>query len=155
MEFLSALHPKVVHFPIALLLVYVLFEILFFFFKKELFSIAANYLLVFGVLGSIAAVLTGNAASQSAELLFENEGIRIPLGLISDHQSYASITQWLFTVILFVRLFTTLKNKFKGWIQIIILVASLVGSYFIYQTGEHGGELVYKYGVGTEIIKTK
>ncbi len=155
MEFISTLHPKVVHFPIALLLVYVLFEILFLFFKRELFSVVANYLLVFGVIGSIAAVLTGNAASQSAELLFENDGIRIPFGLITEHQTYASITQWLFTIILFIRLFSTLKNKFKGWIQIIVLISALVGSYFIYETGELGGELVYKHGVGTEIIKTK
>jgi uncharacterized membrane protein len=155
MEFLSSLHPKVIHFPIALLLTYVLFEVLFIFFKKELFSLTANYLLLFGVIAAIAAVLTGNAASQAAETLSENEGVRIPFGLISEHQTYATITQWLFTGILVIRLFSTVKKKFKGWIQILVLILALAGSYFIYETGERGGELVFKHGVGTEILKSK
>lgn len=155
MELLSALHPKIVHFPVALLLTYVLFEILFFVFKKDVLSIIANYLLVIGVVTAIAAVLTGNAASQAAEALFENEGVRVPLGLISEHQTYATITQWLFTAILFMRLFLTIKKKFKGWVQIFILILALAGSYFIYQTGEHGGQLVYKHGVGTELLRGK
>jgi uncharacterized membrane protein len=46
-----------------------------------------------------------------------------------------------------------LKKKFTGYIKYIVVLIALVGCYFVYQTGEHGGKLVYKYGLGTDLKK--
>jgi uncharacterized membrane protein len=62
MDFLAGLHPKVVHFPIALLLTYILCELIGVIFKKDFFSKTAHLLLLLGVIGAVAAVLTGNLA---------------------------------------------------------------------------------------------
>ncbi|MHB9014432.1 MAG: DUF2231 domain-containing protein, partial [Ignavibacteriaceae bacterium] len=64
MEFLAQLHPKIVHFPIALLSTYVLLEIIGVVFKRDFFSKAAHLILLLGVLGALAAVFTGNQAED-------------------------------------------------------------------------------------------
>lgn len=153
METLASFHPKVVHFAIALLLTYVLLEALFFVFKKDFLNKSATLILFLGVLGAVAALLTGNQAYHYAEYLFDTYDVKIPLGLIDEHEEYAKITTFWFVGILVIRFFLNVKDKFKGWLQVVVLVLALVGVYFVYETGEHGGELVYKHGVGTKVIE--
>ncbi|MCX8056378.1 MAG: hypothetical protein N3F03_02060 [Ignavibacteria bacterium] len=153
METLASFHPKVVHFAIALLLTYVLLELLYLIFKKDWLNKSATLILLFGVLGAAASMLTGNQAYHYAESLFDNYDVKIPLGLIDEHEHYATWTIFWFLGILIIRFFLNLKNKFKGWLQIAVFVLSLVGIYFVYETGEYGGELVYKHGVGTKVIE--
>ena len=152
MEFLASLHPKLVHFPIALLLTYTLFEIIGAFSKKDFFSKAAHILLFLGVLGAVAAVLTGNQAVNLANS-WEKQGAIIQFHAIGEHENLANITLWFFAALLVIRTVLVLKKKFTGYIKFIIVLIALVGCYFVYQTGEHGGKLVYKYGLGTDLKK--
>ncbi len=46
MDFLAELHPKVVHFPIALLLTYAILELVGIVFKKEFYQKTAHLLLL-------------------------------------------------------------------------------------------------------------
>ena len=148
-------HPRFVHFPIALLSTYVLLEIIAAVFKKDFFSKAAHLVLFLGVLGALAAVLTGNRAEELAEKLFDQKDIIIPFGSITEHENWANITIWYFAGVLVVRTFLVLKKSFKGIFQYAFIVLAIVGMYFVYQTGEHGAKLVYglkeKGGVGTEL----
>ena len=152
-------HPRFVHFPIALLSTYILLEIIGVVFKKDFFSKAAHLILFLGVLGAVAAVLTGNMAEEAAEKLFDEKDIIIPFGSISDHENWATITVWYFAGVLVLRTFFVLKKSFKGIYQYIFIVLAIVGMYFVYQTGEHGAKLVYglkeKGGVGTELKETQ
>jgi len=148
-------HPRFVHFPIALLSTYVLLEIIGIVFKKDFFSKAAHLILFLGVLGALAAVLTGERALELAEELFDRKDVLIPFGAISDHQNWATITIWYFTGVLVIRTFLVLRKKFTGFFQYIFILLALTGMYFLYQTGDHGARLVYgledKGGVGTEL----
>jgi uncharacterized membrane protein len=153
METLASFHPKVVHFAIALLLTYVLLEILYFIFKKDFLNKSATLILFLGILGALASLLTGNQAFHYAEYLFDKYDVKIPFGLIDEHEQYALITTFWFVGILIIRFFLNIKNKFKGLFQILVLVLAIVGAYFVYETGEYGGELVYKHGVGTKVIE--
>ncbi len=153
METLASFHPKVVHFAIALLLTYVLFEFLFLILKKDFLNKSATLILFLGVLGALSSILTGNQAFHYAENLFDNYDVKIPLGLIDEHEEYATITLFWFLGILVLRFLLNIKNLFKGWLQITVLLLALVGVYWVYETGEHGGELVYKHGVGTKVIE--
>ncbi len=150
MEFLASLHPQVVHFPIAIFITYMLFEFLSVTTGKEYFSKSAQILLFLGILGALVAVFTGN---QAEELLKEVSKNVVPRDLIEEHEEYATITMWYFVFILIIRTYYTVKKKLTKKIQIIILILSILGFYLIYETGEHGGELVYKYGAGTELLK--
>ncbi len=151
MEFLASLHPKMVHFPIALLFAFCFLEITGIIFKRESFTKAASIILVLGLIGAVAAVLTGNQADEFAEMLFDKD-INIPLGKISVHESYATYTLWYFTALFFLRLFLILKKKFSGIIRYSFVLLAIIGSILIFFTGLKGGELVYKHGIGTEII---
>lgn len=153
MELIASFHPKVVHFAVALLLTYVLIELLYLIFKKDYLNKSATLILFLGVLGAVASMLTGNQAYHYAEYLFDNYDVKIPLGLIDEHEKYATWTLFWFLGIFIIRFILNIKDKFKGWLQIAVFVLSLVGVYFVYETGEYGGELVYKHGVGTKVIE--
>jgi uncharacterized membrane protein len=145
MEFLSAFHPKVIHFPITFLLGYFLFEFLGIVLKKDFLSKAAHLLLLLGVLGALAAVLTGRAAEEAFEYWNKQSG-----ELMEEHELYANLTLWYFVALLILRTFIAFKKKFIGIVRYVILVLALVGVYFVFQTGEHGGKMVYEHGIGTE-----
>ena len=152
MEFLSQLHPKVVHYPIALFIIYALLEIIGALFKRDFFSKSAYLILFIGIVGAIAAVLTGNSAVDTVQQLNKIRTI-IPLEAVSEHVNYANFTLWYFSGLLVFRSFIVLKKNFSGVIIYSFVILSLIGVFLIYKTGELGGKLVYKYGAGTEIIK--
>jgi len=152
MDFLAGLHPKIVHFPIALLSAYTLFEILGIVLKNEFLSKVAHLFLFLGVLSTLAAVLTGNQAEEVAEAL-KKQGVVIQLQAISEHSDYANYTVWFFSALLVYRTFLVLKKKFQGTIKYLFIVLALAGFFLVFETGEHGGKLVYKYGIGTDLKK--
>ncbi len=154
MEFLARFHPQVVHFPIAMFIVYAVLEIIGAFVKKDFISKAAYLCLFLGVLGAVAAVLTGNAAEDAVRQLIK-QGAAIPKGAIGQHEDAATWTLWYFTGLLFLRTYFVVKKKFKGSIKYMFAVLAIAGSAMVYRTGLLGGRLVYKYGAGTDIIKTE
>ena len=146
MEFLAELHPKVVHFPIALFLTYALFELLGMVLKKDYLNKAAHLILFLGVVGSVLAVLSGKQAAAANPNWTETSS-----ELIKEHASFANITLWYFVGLLVVKTYLVLKKKMNRTFNYIILVLAFIGCYFIYQTSEHGGQLVTKFGIGTEL----
>ncbi|QQS37274.1 MAG: DUF2231 domain-containing protein [Ignavibacteriales bacterium] len=145
MEFLAEFHPKVIHFPIAFFLLYILLETIGTVFKKEFFSKAAHLLLFFGVLGALAAVLTGEQAYEAFE--YWNKASE---ELVEAHENFATITLWYFTGLLVLRTFVTIKKKFSGSLKYVFVLLAAVGGYFVFKTGDLGGQMVYKHGAGTE-----
>lgn len=138
METLAELHHKIVHFPIALLFIYPFVELMSFFFKKEFFSFTSLVILIIGVSTSLLAVLTGNQAAN--ELGNTSSEIK---ALFENHQTYANITVWLFTAILFSRIYLQIKKKYNGLLKIILVIISFAGCYFIFQTGDYGGKTAH------------
>ena len=146
MEFLAGLHPKVVHFPIALLLTYVILELIGIVFRKEFYQKAAYLLLSLGVIGTFFAVLTGNQAFTAYEYWNDSSS-----ELFNNHQTFANLTVWHFTGMLVLRTYFVVKKKFSSSYKYIILALALFGCYLIYHTAEYGGDLIKKFGVGTEL----
>lgn len=145
MEFLAQFHPKIIHFPIAFLLVYLLLEVIGAIFKKEFFSKTAHLFLLFGVLGALAAVLTGNQAEDA----FEGWN-KTTSAILEVHKTYATITLWYFAALLVLRTFLVLRKKFNNFFRYIFCILAIIGAYFVFQTGDHGGEMVFHHGVGTQ-----
>jgi len=154
MEFLAENHPRIIHFAVSFLMVYPIVELLAVIFNKDYLGKTAHLILFIGVLSALGAVITGNQAENIASL-WEEQGAIIPFGSINEHKEYATITLLYFTGVLLLRTFLVIKNKYKGYIKYIVLVLAFIGVYFVYETGEHGGKLVYKYGVGTELKKAE
>jgi uncharacterized membrane protein len=58
---------------------------------------------------------------------------------------------WYFVGVHVVKTFLVVKKKMNQTFNYIILALALVGCFFIFETSEHGGQLVTKFGIGTEL----
>ena len=150
MEFLAENHPNIIHFPIALLITYCAVELFGIIFNKDSASKSAYVLLCIGIFFSFLAAITGNEAINSYKNWNE-----ITSPVIENHQTYANITIWYFTFVLIFRTVLLVKKKFNSKLKYIFILLLPVGVYFIILTAKFGGELMHKYGVGTEIKMEK
>jgi uncharacterized membrane protein len=98
------------------------------------------------VICALFAVLTGNQAFTAYQYWSESSS-----KLFNEHQTFANLTVWYFTGMLALRTYLVVKKKFSSSYKYIILVLALFGCYLIYQTAEYGGDLIKKFGVGTEL----
>ena len=86
---LTHLHPMIVHFPIALLIIGFLSDLAGLILKRNFFTQAGFYLLILGALGITAAYLSGlNAGAGVSE-----EGLLKQA--LETHQGAAVLTFWL------------------------------------------------------------
>lgn len=141
---LTHLHPMIVHFPIALLIVGFLSETVGLIFRKEFFTNVGFYLLILGTLGVVAAYLSGN---------FAGEGVTEAGALkqaLETHEDAAALTLWLMIGAALVRIAMVLSKKYVGFYRLIALGLFLVGVLSIARTGFYGGELVYKHAAGVQ-----
>ena len=136
MEFLANLHPKIVHFPLAFLMIYPISELLAFITKKQFVINSANLFLLIGTIGAFLAVFSGNQAFSQIKN-WSKEG----LDLFDHHQLFANYTMWFFTGVLALRIYLTIKKKINSKTIFVLFILSLVGCYFVYQTGNYGGKL--------------
>jgi uncharacterized membrane protein len=136
MEFLAHIHPKIVHFPIAFLMIYPLMEFLALVTKKEFYTKAAGLFLIIGTIGAFLAVFTGNQAFS----IIKDWG-KVSSNIFNSHQTFANLTMWFFTGVLVLKIYMTIKKKVNQKTIIILFLLSLVGCYLVYQTGNYGGKL--------------
>lgn len=134
----SHIHPMLVHFPIALVVIGFVAELASVFIKKEpCFSKIGFYLLLTGTLAALGTWLSG--------VLFTSELSGAAGDVKETHELFALITLSLLVVCSALRLliqFRKTKNKNLTWIAFILyaLAALSVGL-----TGFFGGTLVYSY----------
>ena len=151
MEFLAGLHPRLVHFPIALFIFYFFLEAFGIFLKKEYLTKTAYIVLAAGVITALAAVLTGNQAQDVTRQVLKNNYETFSSS-INLHQEFATFTLWYFFAVLFLRTYLMVKKKFNSNLKYIFIGLGLIGCYLIYVTGVYGGYLVFKFGIGTQLL---
>lgn len=124
------LHPLIVHFPIALFIVAVLFDAITMFTRKSTLDVATRWLMLFSWLGAGAAILTG-------EWLKDSRGSFLPHGLIDTHQLLAfSFGAWI-TLLTLLRL----RRRWRptgGYISLATL-----GVILLVFVGHTGGEMAW------------
>lgn len=133
-----------VHFPIALIMVGFLSEIVSLFYRTDFFRQTALYLLILGTLGTIASYLAGKAAGDGMD-----EG---SLGrAMEQHQQAATYALWLTiaTAVLYLGVFF-FQNK-KSWVRVVSVLLFAMAIVAIGRTGYLGGQLVFKHGAGIEL----
>jgi len=139
------LHPMIVHFPIALLLVGFLSEIIGLILKKDFFTKTAFYLLILGTLGVVAAYISGDITGEG---IAETGALKNALEM---HEEAAQLSLWLMTAAAITRIGFVLWKKYSGVYKWFSLVLFLVGVLSIVRTGYYGGELVYKHAAGVQL----
>ncbi len=137
-------HPQVVHFPVALLLTAVLFDLLSYFWQKDFFRKVSLVLLGLGVVSAFVAVQTGKNAEEAVEHLPE---IKV---LLHNHEEAGEMVLYLFGLAFLVQIGTMFIHKAKKIIYILSTLIMLAGAYQIYKAGNFGGTLVYERGAGVK-----
>ncbi|MFZ3019948.1 MAG: DUF2231 domain-containing protein [Minisyncoccia bacterium] len=139
------IHPIFVHFPVALLSIYVVLECIWSQRIKDSDSMLHTkvILLFFGVLGAYASLATGDFGER------EFASMR---NVIHVHESFASATTFIFSVLLgsyLIKLWgnrvsqtaTTLVNKVFS--KSVVVMLSIAGLLVLLITGTLGGIIVY------------
>lgn len=141
---LTHLHPMIVHFPIALLIIGFLSDLFGLISKQKFFSTAGFYLLVLGAAGVIAAYLTGNLAGDGVTEIGS-------LGqALETHEGAAILTLWLVAAAAVVRIRLVVMKKYSGILKGVAFGLFLLGVASVARTGYYGGELVYKHAAGVQ-----
>jgi uncharacterized membrane protein len=141
---LAALHPQVVHFTIVLAIVGAAFRVLSLLGKPAFLSPAATTLLLLAALASIVSVQSGTDAHGPVE--------RVPgaRGAVSEHEEWGDRTRTGLLILGAIEL-VALAMQQSPRVRIVHGVAAigaLICAGLVYETGEHGGELVYSYAGG-------
>lgn len=138
------IHPMLVHFPIALLIVGFVADIAGLFVKKAYLTQVGFLLQILGVLGVVAALVSGNLAGSGVS----EEGI---LGqAIEKHEEAAELTIWLSGIAVVYRIVMVFLKKYISYWKTIGLIMYFACVVAVARTGYYGGELVYKHAAGVQ-----
>jgi len=142
---LTHLHPMIVHFPIALLIVGFLSDIVGLLTKRDFFTQTGFYLFTLGAVGVIAAFVTGD---QAGDGIMEEGALKQALEI---HEEAATLAIWVTSIAAVFRIALFLLKKYSGVLKMVSLALGLLAVMAIARTGYYGGELVYKHAAGVQL----
>jgi len=143
MPTLYQVHPAIVHFPIALLcLGAAIAAVRLIRSSPQWLSLAESGLLWLGTLSAWAALGFG--------LLAEKWAPHKPLAweVLADHKTLGFWTCGVFSVFALLRLWTTQRGRSPDQWRALQLLFWIGGLALLLATGQHGGRLVYDFGMG-------
>ncbi len=168
---LTEIHPILVHFPIALLVVGVTLDLAAALLRRRQIADVATWFLLFGLVGAAGALLSGQLIEDSVDPKSAADILRI-------HQVLAYATSATFTALVAARLvwlaprifaaLAPVSGAVKGVEQrtrevlpfvfaptpnaliVAYLAISVVGIILLTLTGYYGGSMVYHHGVGVQ-----
>jgi uncharacterized membrane protein len=140
-------HPQVVHFAIALLALGVVLRLISLAGRPAFVAPAALTLLVAGTIAAALAVQTGDAAHGPVE--------RVPGArpAVVAHETWGNRTSNVFFGVLALEAVALVlwRSPRRRLAYAASGVLGLAGLFCLYETGEHGGALVYSYAGGVGI----
>jgi uncharacterized membrane protein len=153
----QAIHPLIVHFPIALLLVAPLFMVIGTLRKPDRsfqFMLVALILMALGTVGTFIAASSGEAAGELSENLPQAKVV------LERHQELAETTEIAFAAltlifgsILFVpRLLKSQPSRATSTVlPLVFLLFYATGAIMLANTAHQGGRLVHELGVRAQV----
>lgn len=142
---LVLLHPKLVHFPIALIALAVFFELLFVWKKDPFYRRFSLWMVHLGFVSALAALATGFWAADA--IGHDSPGH----DHVHEHRDLiiAALSLWFLFIV---------AIRFVGWLRedkgsVSRIVIGIIISAVLYTGAHEGGELVFEYGVGVKVDK--
>jgi uncharacterized membrane protein len=152
-EWAPSIHPLLIHFPIALLTIAVLFDVVALVAPRKQAEIraAAVTLFALGAVAALAAFFTGRAAADAVDVPAAAQT------LLTDHADWAERTVWFFGLFALARLamlWFDHKERLPAGkaLNILAVVIGAGGIFLLFQTGDRGAQMVFKYGVGVQAV---
>ena len=148
-DWLPNIHPLVVHFPIALLAVAVIFDLLRLVVRKHI-GLNWSVLILYGLgtIGLMIAYITGQQATDTVEVAGQ------AFTVLTSHENWALATT-IFFMIFFGMRFAAYwyQLDLRLSVTVISILLGLIGMGLVAITGDRGGELVFRHGVGVMAIE--
>ena len=149
---LPNLHPAVVHFPIALLPVAILFDLVALWRRHPLLDRVAAALYALAALSAWAAVWAGEEASESLSGL--PEALR---SAVEEHSDWAHWFLYAAAVVALVRLGLAWLDRRSGrigWLpaRLVAVLAAVGVCLLMVEAADRGGALVYRSGVSVMAV---
>jgi len=139
------LHPMIVHFPIALVIIGFLSDVIGLLTKRKFFASAGLYLIILGTAGTVAAYLTGGLAGDGIE-----EAGALGAAL-HTHESAALLAIWTMVILASLRTTLAITRRMTGWLQWVMVILLAFGVGTVARTGYYGGNLVYQHAAGVQL----
>ncbi|MFQ5707853.1 MAG: DUF2231 domain-containing protein [bacterium] len=147
LENLKNAHPLFVHFPVALTLVTLLFEGLWWTTKKKPFRDSATHLLYLSAVFAVATVITGYLASNG--LGHESPGHEF----VHEHRNVMLLMRGLLLVTALAVLMSRSPREGRG--RRVLIGPLLIVSALLVYGADKGGRLVLQYGIGVQAVSEK
>lgn len=136
------IHPVLVHFPLALLPLALVFQALAVWRRQDEWQRLALWLLWIGTLGALAAAGTGLLAEDSVTVPQPGwEVIELHEGLMLTTTGIAVALSILALVV---------RRRLNRTLQLVLLAGLVVLSGVLVVGADRGGQLVYQYGVSVQ-----
>jgi uncharacterized membrane protein len=136
------LHPMIVHFPIALITVGFIAEVVSLFFKSEkCLSKTGFYLMILGSLAAIAGWASGHLFTEEPT---QGEMLKV----FHSHETGALITMILILAGTIFRIWLLVKKKEETQLKWIAFGFYLLAFVAVTFTGYMGGTMVYNFMIG-------
>ncbi|EIJ37751.1 putative membrane protein [Galbibacter orientalis DSM 19592] len=136
------LHPMVVHFPIVLLLLAVVLQLIQLFILNR--TMDWVILLMVGS-GFIGAYVAGTFVHPHTEGLTE-----MAKSVLEQHDKYANWTLWSSALAAILKIASLFWVKLKRGFEIAVFVVMAFSAYSVSEAGHYGSQLVYIEGVGPQ-----
>ena len=140
------LHPFIVHFPLALLILSALSDTVGILGRREQALKMGYVLLLLGTLGAIGGALSGQSAAEAAAAI---PGVGQDL---DEHEDLGTAVVWVAIALTLTRTHLVHRKQFTGTTRVIYLLFALGVAGLVSASGYTGGHLVYKYGAGTQPV---
>ena len=141
----SPIHPALVHFPVALILVSLLFTLIGRALDRDWWRKAAAAMLVLGVLGLVAAYLTGGPAGDAAEKLGVAEQA------VDDHEKGAVFSLWFGIATVVAMAAAGRVKKAAAALGGLALLLHFLTAATVSVTAYRGGKLVFEHGAAVKV----
>jgi uncharacterized membrane protein len=156
----DGLHPLIIHFPIALLLIAPLFVLVGAILpppKGRTWFLTALVLMAVGTLSIFVAVSTGQAAGELAD---RNPAVK---AVLEQHEELAETTRTVFAVLTVI--FATIAfgpmamrrvpgRAMSSVLALVFLLFYGAGGLLLVNTAHHGGRLVHELGVRAMVVSS-
>lgn len=146
----SPLHPALVHFPIALILLGTLVSAVAVFQRRWNLPWIAAGLLACGAAGAVVAAWSGGQAAEMVGELGANVG-----QVLENHEEWGESARNISIVAALLAICAAAAGRIRivsGILSVVAALAALASSYCVANAGHLGGELVYDHGLGVNIV---
>lgn len=146
MDSIPNVHPLLVHFPIALLVVALLLDLVVIVGRKDKLACCSGLVLCLAALGAVAALVSGFMAEGTITSLSDAQ---VAHKTVQQHEQAAIATVILAAILAGWRLARRLELP-PGWQKLVYLVVLVAAVTMVGLTGRLGGTLVYGHGLGVK-----